>query len=69
MSANGLGPRKVRAIARMTGLEVVSASVWSHNESGRYAHFRTADGRCWWLDRRAGTWERHGLCEPGVVAR
>lgn len=67
MGANALGARKVRAIARATGLDVVRASVWSHSESGRWAHVRTADGRCWWYDRRAGEIERHGECPPDGV--
>ena len=67
MGANALGARKVRALARMTGLDVVQASVWSHYESGRWAHLRTADGCCWWLDRKETVWQRHGDCPPGVV--
>ena len=69
MSANRLGPRKVRAVARLTGLDVTAVSVWSHVDSGRWAHVRTADGRCWWLDRHLATWERHGSCPPGSVVR
>lgn len=69
MSANALGARKVRAIARATGLDVVRASVWSHSEAGRWAHLRTADGRCWWYDRRTQRVERHGDCPPDGVAR
>lgn len=67
MGVNALGARKVRALARMTGLDVVRASVWSHSESGRWAHLRTADGRCWWLDRKTSQWERHGSCGPDVI--
>lgn len=67
MGANPLGARKVRGLARMTGLDVVQASVWSHHESGRWAHLRTSDGRCWWLDRKQQEWMRHGNCPPGSV--
>lgn len=69
MGASALGPRKVRAIARTTGLDVVSASVWSHVLSGQWAHLRTSDGRCWWYDRHLAQWYRHGNCPQGVVER
>jgi len=68
MGANALGARKIRAIARTTGLDVVRASVWSHNESGRWAHLRTVDGRCWWFDRKTFELERHGSCGPDSVS-
>lgn len=68
MGANALGARKVRAIAEATGLDVVRASVWSHNDSGRLAHLRTADGRCWWYDRHTSVVERHGNCPEDSVA-
>lgn len=67
MGANPLGARKVRALARKTGLDVVRATVWSHVDSGRWAHLRTADGRCWWYDRSDGELERHGDCPPDGV--
>lgn len=67
VSANHLGPRKVRALSRITGMDVVRASVWSHSESGRWAHLRTADGRCWWYDRKEDRWKRHGDCPPDGV--
>lgn len=67
MGANALGPRKVRALARVTGLPIVRALVWSHNDSGRWAHLRAADGRCWWYDRKDRELERHGNCPPDGV--
>jgi hypothetical protein len=69
MSANSLGPRKLAAIARLTGMDVVRASVWSHVDSGRMAHIRTRDGRCWWLDRQTGDWSPHEHCSPDSVSR
>lgn len=57
MGVNVLGPRKTRAVARFTGLEIVHAVVWSHHDSGRDAHFTTADHRHGVLDRKTGTWE------------
>lgn len=56
MGANVLGPRKTRAIARITELDIVHAVVWSHNESGRSVHFTTSDHRHGVLDRLSGDW-------------
>ena len=57
MGTNVLGPRKTRGVARVTGLEIVHAVVWSHNDSGRHAHFTTADHRHGMLHRPTGVWE------------
>jgi hypothetical protein len=57
MGVNVLGPRKTRAVARVTGLPVIRAMVWSHDESGRMAYFTTADHQHGYFDRRTGEWE------------
>lgn len=56
MGLNVLGSRRVRAVARATGLPVVWASVYSHRASGRYAYFTTAEHQHGELDRRTGDW-------------
>ncbi len=74
-----LGSRKVRGVARVTGLPVVWASVYSHHESGRLAYFTTADHQHGELDRLTGDWclEEQPSCrsscrmlfaEPGDIA-
>lgn len=57
MGVNVLNPRKTRGIARITGLPVIRALVWSHHDSGRTAYFTTADHQHGYIDRRTGEWE------------
>lgn len=60
MGANGLGPRKLRALSRWTGLQVARAFVLSHVESGRWVTFYTTNGQRGELDRRTNEWGLRG---------
>ena len=57
MSANRLGPRKLRKIAAVVGEPIDRAQVWSHVYGGRWAVFVTAGGRKGRIDRHTGEWE------------
>lgn len=54
MGVNVLGPRKLRKLVRMTGLELDRALVYSHHENGRVAAARTIDHRHVLIDRETG---------------
>lgn len=57
MGLNVLGPRKTRAVARATGLDVVHAVVQSHGDAGRAVWFTTRDHQHGVLDRHTGEWQ------------
>lgn len=54
MGAQRLGPKKIRRLAEVTGLEVVRA--WAHG--GYEYNFVTADHTHYWFDLKTGEWEQ-----------